>query len=118
MASAWNMFVKKIYWEGKKKNKNFQFKDALKEASKRKGEMGSMSNMKMSSKKSKKMKGGNYGMTNMKMMGGKKCRKTRRGKSRKMRGGTGNAPSSSFGMNASSLNGDSNDVQFRAGNAN
>ncbi len=107
MASAWNMFVKKIYWEGKKKNKNFQFKDALKEASKRKGEMGSMSSsMKKSSKKSKKM------------MGGKKCRKTRRGKSRKMMGGTGNAPSSSFGMNASSLNGDSNDVQFRAGNAN
>ena len=31
--SAWNDFVKKIYWENKKKNKNFQFKDALKEAS-------------------------------------------------------------------------------------
>jgi hypothetical protein len=38
--SAWNDFVKKIYWENKKKNKNFQFKDALKEASRRKGEMG------------------------------------------------------------------------------
>ena len=41
--SAWNDFVKKIYWENKKKNKNFQFKDALREASRRKGEMGSSS---------------------------------------------------------------------------
>jgi hypothetical protein len=45
--SAWNDFVKKIYWENKKKNKNFQFKDALKEASRRKGEMGSNKSMKM-----------------------------------------------------------------------
>jgi len=66
--SAWNDFVKKIYWENKKKNKNFQFKDALKEASRRKSEMGSSKSsetgmgkssknnksMKMSSKKSKK----------------------------------------------------------------
>ena len=42
--SAWNDFVKKIYWENKKKNKNFQFKDALKEASRRKGEMGTKGN--------------------------------------------------------------------------
>jgi len=45
--SAWNDFVKKIYWENKKKNKNFQFKDALREASRRKGEMGSSKSMKM-----------------------------------------------------------------------
>ena len=44
--SAWNDFVKKIYWENKRKNKNFQFKDALKEASRRKGEMGTQSSMK------------------------------------------------------------------------
>ena len=50
--SAWNDFVKKIYWENKKKNKNFQFKDALKEASKRKGEMGTKSSK--ASMKSKK----------------------------------------------------------------
>ena len=54
--SAWNDFVKKIYWENKKKNKNFQFKDALKQASMRKSEMGSSSknaskSMKMKSKK-------------------------------------------------------------------
>ncbi len=41
--SAWNDFVKKIYWENKKKTPSFQFKDALKEASRRKGEMGSSS---------------------------------------------------------------------------
>jgi hypothetical protein len=112
MASAWNMFVKKIYWEGKKKNKNFQFKDALKEASKRKGEMGSMSSsMKKSSKKSKKMRGG-------------KSKKMRRGKSKKMRGGM-NSASSSFSSNAAQINGqddgptgDSINVQMRAGNAN
>jgi hypothetical protein len=72
--SAWNDFVKKIYWENKKKNKNFQFKDALREASKRKSEMGSSSS---SSKPMKSMKMG-------KSMKSKKCcpcpkkRKTRK----------------------------------------
>jgi len=50
--SAWNDFVKKIYWEGKKSNPNYEFKNALKDASKRKSEMGSMGSM--SAKKSKK----------------------------------------------------------------
>jgi hypothetical protein len=39
MASTWNLFVKKIYHEGRGKNKNYSFKQALKDASKRKGEM-------------------------------------------------------------------------------
>ena len=38
--SEWNMFVKKIYHEGHNKNKNYSFKQALKDASKRKHEMG------------------------------------------------------------------------------
>ena len=38
--SAWNMFVKKVYHDGKRKNKNYSFKQALTDASKRKGEMG------------------------------------------------------------------------------
>lgn len=116
MASAWNMFVKKIYWENKKKNKNFQFKDALKEASKRKGEMGSMGSMKKSAKKMK-------GRKSMSMMGGKRSKKMRRGKSRKMRGGM-NCASSSFGKNAGEINGQDDGtqgssigVQMRAGNA-
>lgn len=39
MPSAWNMFVKKIYEEGKSKNSNYEFKQALVDASKRKSEM-------------------------------------------------------------------------------
>jgi len=54
MASAWNMFVNKVFEEGRMKNKAFSFKEALSEASKRKGEMGSMSATK--SKKAPKSK--------------------------------------------------------------
>lgn len=39
--SAWTDFVSKVYHENHKKNPNYSFKDALKEASRRKGEMGS-----------------------------------------------------------------------------
>jgi hypothetical protein len=39
--TPWNMLVKKVYNEGKASNPNYEFKDALKDASKRKGEMGS-----------------------------------------------------------------------------
>jgi len=38
--TPWNMFVKKIYAEGKRKNSNYSFQEALKDASKRKSEMG------------------------------------------------------------------------------
>jgi hypothetical protein len=106
MASAWNMFVKKIYWEGKKKNKNFQFKDALKEASRRKGEMGSMKSTGSMKKSAKKMKGKKGMSMSMGMMGGKRSRKMR--KSRKMRGGTGNRSSGNLGSDA---------LQLEAGNA-
>jgi hypothetical protein len=40
--SKWNLFVKKIYQEGKKNNPSYSFQQALSDASKRKGEMGSM----------------------------------------------------------------------------
>jgi hypothetical protein len=43
MASQWNLFVKKIYEEGKAKNNNYSFKTALKDASRRKSEMRNMS---------------------------------------------------------------------------
>lgn len=42
MPSAWNMFVKKIYEEGKAKDSSYEFKQALVDASKRKSEMNSM----------------------------------------------------------------------------
>jgi len=65
--TAWNDFVKKIYHEGHKANPNYQFKQALKDASKRKNEMGSSSSMSSNKKTcmksckkacSKKMRGG------------------------------------------------------------
>jgi hypothetical protein len=49
--SEWNLFVKKIFNEGKSKNSSYAFKDALKDASRRKSEMGSSS-----SQGTKKMK--------------------------------------------------------------
>jgi hypothetical protein len=50
--SKWNMFVKKIFKEGRGKNSNFKFKDALKEASDRKEEMGNDSSHSSSSSSS------------------------------------------------------------------
>jgi hypothetical protein len=49
--SAWNLFVKKIYAEGKKSSGDYSFKQALTDASKRKGEMG---NQVMGTKHNKK----------------------------------------------------------------
>jgi hypothetical protein len=51
--SSWNLFVKKVYQEGKSKNKDYEFKQALVDASKRKSEMGNASS---SSKKGKSYK--------------------------------------------------------------
>ena len=50
--SDWNIFVKKIYTEGKAKDSNYEFKQALEDASKRKSEMKHSSSM--SSKTAKK----------------------------------------------------------------
>ncbi len=52
--TAWNDFVKKIYHEGHAKDPNYQFKNALKDASKRKGEMGSSGTTGKTTKKSRK----------------------------------------------------------------
>jgi hypothetical protein len=83
MPSEWNIFVKKIYEEGHAKDSNYQFKQALKDASKRKSEMGhstSASGVKKSktSKKSrsKKNRGKSRSMS-MALAGGRK-RRTRR----------------------------------------
>ena len=60
--TAWNDFVSKVYHEGHNKNPNYTFKQALMDASKRKGEMGkssssaSVSKSKKSHKSSKKSK--------------------------------------------------------------
>lgn len=56
--SPWNIFVKKVYREGKSKNSNYEFKDALRDASKRKGEMSSSSmTKKMKKSRSRKSRG-------------------------------------------------------------
>ena len=54
--TKWNLFVKKIFHEGRRKNSSFKFKDALKEASRRKSEMGtgSMTPSKSSPSKTRK----------------------------------------------------------------
>ena len=70
--SSWNIFVKKIYQEGKAKDANYGFKQALTDASRRKGEMGSMKTPNAMGVKSKKQ-------------GKKSMRKNKRGrKTRKM----------------------------------
>jgi hypothetical protein len=74
--TAWNDFVKKIYHEGHKKDKNYSFKQALQDGSKRKGEMGSSSSSSSSSSKMSKSKGKkSKKMKKMSKMtkGGNKC---------------------------------------------
>ena len=96
MPSEWNMFVKKIYHEGKAKNSNYEFEQALKDASKRKSEMGSVSvkNHKKSSKKgrsrSASMSGGLSSVTTAKPPSGPSIpsrggRRTRKRHSRRHR---------------------------------
>ena len=84
MPSAWNMFVKKIYEEGKAKDPNYEFKNALKDASKRKSEMGhsaSASGVKksMSHKRHRRTaKRSRSASASMGMAGGRKSRRHRR----------------------------------------
>ena len=54
--TPWNLFVKKIFNEGKAKNSNYSFKNALKDASKRKGEMGTSHGQQNATQKHKKSK--------------------------------------------------------------
>lgn len=58
--SQWNLFVKKVYQEGKAKDKNYEFKQALVDASKRKSEIGhSTASVSKKSAKTKKSGGKN-----------------------------------------------------------
>ena len=77
MPSIWNMFVKKIYEEGKKNiGKTYSFRQALKDASKRKSEMGS-SGLKVPTKNKTSKKG------SKKRSGKGKKSKTKKSKSKK-----------------------------------
>jgi len=80
MPSKWNMFVKKIYEEGKAKDSDYEFKQALKDASKRKSEMGntaSASGVKKSRKSAKRGRSRSASM-NLALAGGKRTRKRHR----------------------------------------
>ena len=84
--SAWNIFVKKIYAEGKAKNSKYEFKQALEDASKRKSEMkhssSKASGVRKSLKKSSKNKGRKSSSKSMfaslAMAGGRRTRRHRR----------------------------------------
>ena len=71
--SSWNIFVKKVYQEGKAKNDNYSFKQALSDASRRKGEMGS--NTAMGTKKMKKMGKKSKSKRSMSLAGGRSRRR-------------------------------------------
>ena len=51
--SSWNLFVKKVYGEGKSSDKNYSFKQALSDASRRKSEMGNSEPVAMGTKSKK-----------------------------------------------------------------
>jgi hypothetical protein len=77
MPSAWNMFVKKIYEEGKAKDPNYEFKNALKDASKRKSEMGhsaSASGVKKTAKRHRTARRGKGKSASIAMTGGRRRR--------------------------------------------
>ena len=74
--SSWNIFVKKVYQEGKAKDKDYCFKQALSDASKRKGEMGSSTGM--GTKKMKKMGKKSKSRRSMALAGGRRSRRHRR----------------------------------------
>ena len=75
--SDWNIFVKKIYAEGKAKNPNYEFKQALEDASKRKSEMknSSASGVKTAKKSRKSRRSRSRSAS---MAGGRKSRRHRR----------------------------------------
>jgi hypothetical protein len=76
--TAWNNFVKKIYHEGHSSDKNYSFKQALKDASARKSEMDKPNlAMGVKSKSTKK--------TSRKSRKSKKSRKTKKNRSRRQR---------------------------------
>jgi len=77
--SQWNLFVKKIYHEGKSKNSSYEFKQALEDASKRKSEMGSMKNANaQGTKKTKKNLKKSRGNRRSLALAGGKSRKHRK----------------------------------------
>ena len=80
--TAWNIFVGKVFDEGRAKNKDYSFKQALSDASERKSEIKSMKPEMNPTNKSRKIFKKSRGR-NMASLAGGKSRKHR--KSRKSR---------------------------------
>jgi hypothetical protein len=81
---AWKDFVSKVYWENKKKNPNYQFKDALRDASERKSEMASLpaATGSKKSRKVRKSKGSKKSNGSKKSKGSKMSKKSRKNRSK------------------------------------
>jgi hypothetical protein len=70
--SQWNLFVQKVYKEGKAKDSDYEFKQALSDASNRKSEMGSMKSISArGTKKGRKSAKKSRGRRSMALAGGK-----------------------------------------------
>jgi len=74
--TAWTDFVKKIHDEGQVKDPNYSFKQAMKDASERKGEMGSSTSN--NTLKTKKMRKGKKAKRVGKSKKSRKSRKSRK----------------------------------------
>ncbi len=78
--SDWNIFVKNVYAEGKAKDDSYEFKDALKDASRMKAENGSMkianaSGIKKGKKTRKSRKSRKSRKMSLSLMGGTRKRR-------------------------------------------
>lgn len=72
--SDWNIFVKKIYTEGKAKDSNYEFKQALEDASKRKSEMKHSMSSKTAKKNRRSISSRRSRSRSASMAGGKKTK--------------------------------------------
>ena len=85
--TAWNDFVKKIYHENHDKDSSYQFKQALKDASARKSEMGSSSaeGVKKPSKKTSSKKTSSKKSSKKSAKKSKKCKCPKKGGTKRRR---------------------------------
>lgn len=77
--TEWNLFVQKVYKEGQEKDPDYEFKNALVDASKRKSEMGSVKSVEARGVK-KSRKNMNKSKGKRSLAGGRKSRTQKRRK--------------------------------------
>jgi len=76
--TEWNLFVQKVYKEGQAKDPEYEFKNALVDASKRKSEMGSVKSAEEASGVKKSRKNMNKSKGKRSLAGGRKSRTQKR----------------------------------------